>query len=49
VDDCNLECHKVERWKVLTEVEIKVRLILDGDDEHIHAILEALEDLPEAA
>ena len=49
MDVCNPECHRLERAILLADVEIAIRLILDGDDEHIRAVLEAIADLPKAA
>ena len=40
--ECNAHCHQIERELVLLQTAILIRLILDGDDTAIQAILRAL-------
>lgn len=49
MNECNPECHELERDEIVTEVKIIVRLILDGDDLRIHQIESAIDALPKAA
>lgn len=47
--DCNPECHRVEREWVRVETEVLIRLILDGEDDAIAMLVNAMHHLGEAA